>query len=1126
MCTLRLLCSLVLVLASLPALAQTGSASQTPTFYIYHGRHVALEPDFSAVAVRVSPAITGAGVQGFLRGHDVATVEAVALPGWFIVRSTKPAVTAAGIREMMLRVLDVPAVEFASPVFHRPHGALMLIGPELLVRFHQSAIGEAEALLAKDPAGLTILDRRFGTFSGGFRIRSGSRNGFDVLAAANRLAADERVLWAEPDAVQSGTGEYIPDDPGFVFLWGIRNTGQTGGTAGIDMDGDRAWDFLTGSSSVKVLVIDVGVQQDHPDIHQAAGYDFVLNVAGGDPANGCDNHGTAVAGCISAVMDNGTGTAGIAPGCNVLSARVMRADVPCTGRWWTMNSYTVNALAWGNSNGARVSNNSNAYGSPSDAIADEYQATYDSGMVHFASAGNDTDASLSWPASLPTVNAVAAIDDDGTLAVFSNHGPGLDFSAPGVSIYTTDRTGANGYAAGDYTFQAGTSFASPYAAGVAALTLSRFPFMTASQVEARLRQGCTDLGVPGYDETFGNGLVNALRAVTTAVTFRVNMSVAMRDGSFRPDLGDHVTAQGTFNTWTNADTLLDPNLDSIYCGTLPFTPYTGHMYRFWKTIRSGAGLEDADRLLDVGDEDMLLPAPYFNNQGPPVYPLFAVDTSTLDFGSVAIGETRYDTIAVINAGTDTLSVDSILCSHADFSVIPEDGVLAPADSLDVVVAFHPDSASAESGSVVFHHNAASSPDTVAVLGTGVAVEPHYFLAFPPETLVVMEPLKPGKFLKAAKRHKGLPPNWANLRTELVAQGGFAPGTSQSDSAGGLRIGLSFMVRKNPLDPLNPRWKPHTDSAKIHCWVRIGKYNFKKHSGASPDAIPKTLWTRGPYTHTGPARGLDSTGIPGSPGRKPLSKELKKLDPKKTPNALFGELLALKVGIAASVLGKTPPGLGELVFMREGSPVDGRDVKAIAARADTMMTRWNDIDRATYDSVLAAIRDINRAFAGPLDTLTWEQPVPGFLDGNLTLRGRVDVNTVPFLRLPTPFIPVRTDPTACVTDADEEYEDDREDEEGLPVPDLVVLRNFPNPFNPATTIAFTLREPSTVSISMYNLLGQECGIPVRDEEYDEGYQEAACDASGLASGVYFFRVTATGCASGRTSSGTVRMLLLK
>jgi subtilisin family serine protease len=278
------------------------------------------------------------------------------------------------------------------------------------------------------------------------------------------------------------------------------------------MDGPEAWDRTIGSDTVRVVILDTGVQQDHPDIHQVAGTDTTTDAGNGGPLNSFDNHGTPVGGCVAATIDNALGTVGIAPGCVVASARTF-IGVNASGSWTSQASWTVASLSWAQSIGARVTNNSNYYGFQSSTIDQKYLETWNGGIVHFASAGNNGLGSITYPASLPIVNAVVAVGRDGLLTSFSNWGPGTDFAAPGISIYSTDRTGAAGSGAGDYSFVTGTSFASPYAAGVAALVLSSWPDASAAQVEQVLRGSCVDAGALGYDTTYGNGVVNARAAL-------------------------------------------------------------------------------------------------------------------------------------------------------------------------------------------------------------------------------------------------------------------------------------------------------------------------------------------------------------------------------------------------------------------------------------------------------------------------------------------------------------------------------------------------------------------------------------------------------------------------------------
>jgi PKD repeat protein len=222
-----------------------------------------------------------------------------------------------------------------------------------------------------------------------------------------------------------------------------------------------------------------------------------------------------VSGCVAAVINNHTGTIGAAPGCRVLSAKFTVSNVPCDGGGTFQFSWLVSALNWGQLQGARISSNSN--GLPvSSSVTAKYQQTYTAGMVHFASAGNDGTESIGYPASLPEVNAISAINRTGAKASFSSYGSGLSLAAPGQSIYTTDRSGSAGYASGNETTVDGTSFSAPYAAAVAALLLSVDPWLTAPEVENQLHTTAMDLGAPGFDNYYGYGLVNALGAIAHA----------------------------------------------------------------------------------------------------------------------------------------------------------------------------------------------------------------------------------------------------------------------------------------------------------------------------------------------------------------------------------------------------------------------------------------------------------------------------------------------------------------------------------------------------------------------------------------------------------------------------------
>ncbi len=401
--------------------------------------------------------------------------------------------------------------------------------------------------------------------------------------------------------------------------------------------------------------------------------------------------------------------------------------------------------------------------------------------------------------------------------------------------------------------------------------------------------------------------------------------------------------------------------------------------------------------------------------------------------------------------------------------------------------------------------------------------PVYMTTLEPDSIISEDPLKPFKSKKLNKRFKGFYPNWSNLLSELVAQGGFAPGTSESDSAGGLRVGRSYYYEK---DPVKKKWAAIKDSAAKYGWVKLGKYDRIKVIGKGHTDIQKSLIDK-TGRHIGIARGLDSLGNPGDLKRKPILKENKKLVPKKQSNRLFAEMVALKVNIAASALGKTPAGFGELLYSRAGHPYDGMSLTQISAHLDSAMTYWWLIGPnggGEWDSAYNCLYEVNRSCVGPLDTLSWEA---GGELAKLTLAGNEDVNAISFFEIPQPFVPNRVTPANNVWESPDEFEDDEfEETDGVPAA-MKLYQNYPNPFNPSTTIAFRLNEASNVTVKVFNLLGQEIATLLSNEELEEGVQTLDFSASALASGIYFYRVEGQNVETGEQIAPAVgKMMLLK
>ncbi|MDI6767715.1 MAG: SdrD B-like domain-containing protein [Bacteroidota bacterium] len=249
---------------------------------------------------------------------------------------------------------------------------------------------------------------------------------------------------------------------------------------------------------------------------------------------------------------------------------------------------------------------------------------------------------------------------------------------------------------------------------------------------------------------------------------------------------------------------------------------------------------------------------------------------------------------------------------------------------------------------------------------------------------------------------------------------------------------------------------------------------------SSSSIQRSLDFRG-IKHTGPPRGFSIYQDRNFRGVKRL------LPPQYHNNRLFAELVTLKLNIAASSLGKTPPGLGELIYEEGLNPLSGLMLKEIAARTDSNLSYWINVPSYAYQNLDTVIRKINTSFEGPFDTISFAN--------TLQFTGVKSVAEISFLR-PNPDIQPVT-----ITPLDNLVEE-------LPA-EFILFQNYPNPFNPITTLSFALGNPSLVTLKVYNTLGQEITTLFDKEEMDEGEYEIDFDARTLSSGVYFYRLIAEG-----------------
>ncbi len=267
---------------------------------------------------------------------------------------------------------------------------------------------------------------------------------------------------------------------------------------------------MANGQPVKVAILDTGVDPAQKDL--AGKIIMQENFVVGDEQFDEHGHGTHVSGIVAADTNNNVGVAGTCPDCQLLIGKVLD-DHSFYGQY----SWFVSGIEWAADNGAKVINMSLGGLYPSRAIEDAVAYANRKGAVVVAAAGNcggqnssDSRCStpnLPWyPADTPGVVGVAALDNSGQKATFSNYGTWIDVAAPGASIIST--------LPGDkYGYYNGTSQATPYVAGTLALIFAKNGNITPQAAVDQLFN--TADHIPGTGTYWKYGKVNAGQAVSS-----------------------------------------------------------------------------------------------------------------------------------------------------------------------------------------------------------------------------------------------------------------------------------------------------------------------------------------------------------------------------------------------------------------------------------------------------------------------------------------------------------------------------------------------------------------------------------------------------------------------------------
>lgn len=326
--------------------------------------------------------------------------------------------------------------------------------------------------------------------------------------ALNSLAEDPRVEYAVPNHIYDSPEAIdhdVVESPNDLNrkLYGLHNTGQTGGKPDADIDAPEAWQIHTGRTQAEggplIAIIDTGIDYHHEDLK-----DNLWTNPGEIPGDGIDNdgngvvddvygynavddngdpmdsgsHGTHVAGTIGARGDNGIGVTGVNQKANLMAVKIF-------GENGATASGIIRGIQYASRMGARVANNSWGGGSYNEGIKEAFA---ESPTLHMLSAGNNgknNDTYDRYPGdyNLPNFIRVAATDHNDDLASYSNWAPTtVELGAPGTQVYSTipgDRYGS----------KSGTSMATPHVTGAAALLLSHEPGLSNEEVKEKILSG-------------------------------------------------------------------------------------------------------------------------------------------------------------------------------------------------------------------------------------------------------------------------------------------------------------------------------------------------------------------------------------------------------------------------------------------------------------------------------------------------------------------------------------------------------------------------------------------------------------------------------------------------------------
>lgn len=996
-----------------------------------------------------------------------------------------------------------------------------------------------------------------------YRIMLESDANIDAATAA--LAKDPNLMYAELEGINRS--KFVPNDPMLAQQYTHAIVGSF-----------DAWDYTTGTHDVLVAITDSGVKWNHPDLRaniwinpsESPGMTIDWNAGTISGGNGVDageggakiddllgwdffssdnnpyqnytanDHGTHVSGCAAAVGNNGIGVSGTAPNVSILSCKGASNTSPSTGI-----SFAYDQIKYAAEIGAHIINAS--WGGPGTGTYPNSIVNYATalGALVVAAAGNEntehTTAYQDYPADCTNAMCVAATGPTDAKASFSDYGTTVEISAPGAGILSTI-IADNGYAAYD-----GTSMASPVAAGVVALVKSLHPTMTPAALITRIKDTADNIDAqnPDYIGKLGAGRINAYTAtmydkIPNLIIEEYTLQEMSGDNDGVANPGDTVRLKISLSNyldpisglaWMTAEnvnvsmrcsypgvTVIDSlaSFGNLYAGstiinnsqpfsfqsvsTLPSEPIPFEFvvsanltsaYPYNKTIPInislslvqsgwpfvvGAAASSSPILFDFnndGEQEVVFGGQsgsidILKKNGTTHYPNFPVQTSSVIIGSMAMGNIDGDNNREIVA---SLQNNNLICVNDLGQVkwtIPAGGTL-------------------RNGPVIASPNATSGNKVIAITQNGILNvlngNGSAYTNFPVTlTGAFLAPPAIGDFNNDGNMEIVVVSLTGALHMVDTSTGQNLPGFPVTLAGGGSQNAVTIANLDSDTQP--EILVASSNGGYLYAINHDGSVLFQKNIGTQIKTSPVVADVNNDgtkeiivITNSGGIYVMNNAGIdmPGTPLNINTAVEctpvVARFDGGNNAGIIFGDTNGKLHSVRID--GTESPNF----------PITlGGNIKISAALAD--IDGDNDLDIVIPNESNMFVMDIKRAY----QSLPW----PSYLGGWGRTGNSYQATPV-------------TDPAT-------------------PMLETALNSAFPNPFNPSTTISFTLKTAETVTVDIYNQKGQLVktlvNSPMTAGTHSVNWNGTDAKGTNVASGLYFYRMQ-----SGKYSS-TRKMVLMK